>query len=245
MHIVTLSINSIVVDPEIQSRVKLDEECVQEYAEEIKVGKPFPPVTVFSDGTRYWLADGFHRLRAHELVGLHSIRAEVNTGTKRDAIFYAAGCNASHGLRRTNEDKRRAVLMLMLDEDWGKWSDNKIAKVCRVTQPFVSGIRKELRNNGYNFEMEREDLKDPDKRSMSYMLAITKRLKSKIRPEAEKDHNQIFDHSPYDLDAMDELEEKICKLENELKAISEKMKRKKSLLITYRAERSLLIGSAA
>ena len=135
--------------------------------------------------------------------------------------------------------------MLLIDKEWGNWSNNRIAKVCRVTQPFVSGIRKELRNNGYNFEMEREDLKDPDKRSMSYMLAITKRLKSKIRPEAEKDHNQIFDHSPYDLDAMDELEKKICKLENELKAISEKMKKKKSLLITYRAERRLLIGSAA
>ena len=78
----------------------------------------------------------------------------------------------------------------MLDEVWGTWSDNKIAKACGVSQPFVSTIRKELFNNGYSFQMEREkivkqeDPKVPCVGSVSYMLSISKRLKHQISPEA-------------------------------------------------------------
>lgn len=32
---------------------------------------------------------------------------EVLRGTKRDAILYSVGANSTHGLRRTNADKRR------------------------------------------------------------------------------------------------------------------------------------------
>lgn len=59
----------------------------------------------------------------------------------RDARLYAAGCNDSHGLRKTPEDKRAAVRMLLADEEWGKASDRWIGDQCHVTHPFVAEVR--------------------------------------------------------------------------------------------------------
>ena len=36
----------------------------------------------------------------------------------------------AHGLRRSNADKRRAVLTLLNNEEWAKWSAREIAKAC-------------------------------------------------------------------------------------------------------------------
>ena len=42
---------------------------------------------------------------------------------------------------RTYTDKMHAVLALLNDAEWVKWSDNEIARRCAVSQPFVSKIR--------------------------------------------------------------------------------------------------------
>ena len=44
----------------------------------------------------------------------------------------------------SNADKRKAVLTLLEDEEWSKWSDNEIAQKCEVSQPFVSKLRSSL-----------------------------------------------------------------------------------------------------
>ena len=76
----------------------------------------------------YWLADGFHRLAAVKKEGTGFIPVEIHPGTRRDAVLYSVGANATHGLPRTNADKRRAVLILLQDEEWAAWSDGMIAK---------------------------------------------------------------------------------------------------------------------
>ncbi len=152
-----IPVKAIQVDGGTQMRAGIDEKTVDEYFSEMRNGAVFPPVLVYYDGSAYWLADGFHRLKAHKLAwvtpgmpgepGGYSkpeIAAEVRAGTKRDAILYAASANASHGLRRTNADKRRAVLALLQDPEWSQWSDGEIAKRCAVSQPFVSGLRKDF-----------------------------------------------------------------------------------------------------
>jgi len=97
---------------------------VAEYAEHIE---SLPPVVVFYDGTAYWLADGFHRVAAHVKAGRESVLADVRQGHRRDAILHSVGANAAHGLRRTNADKRRAVEILLRDEEWSGWSNVVIA----------------------------------------------------------------------------------------------------------------------
>ena len=118
---------------------------VQDYADALTNGAEFPPVVVFHDGADYWLADGFHRLLAHEKAGLVDILADVRQGTKRDALLFAIGANASHGLPRTNKDKRRAVEFLLRDEKWARLGDQWAAKQAGVDRSTIWRIREELR----------------------------------------------------------------------------------------------------
>ncbi len=118
---------TMIGDSGAQMRVEMKPDVVLDYAEDMASGATFPPVVVYHDGTEYWLADGFHRVAAARKLERDTIEAEVIEGTARDAIIHGIGSNASHGLRRTQADKRRAVERLLRDEEWGTWSNRKIA----------------------------------------------------------------------------------------------------------------------
>jgi N6-adenosine-specific RNA methylase IME4 len=124
-----------------QPRAGLNDATVAEYAEAKSRGVKFPPLQTTFDGTDYWLWDGFHRDAADGLQGLIEVWCEVRAGTRRDAVLLAAGANATHGLRRTNEDKRRAVLILLDDPEWSQWSDREIARRTHVSHPLVAEMR--------------------------------------------------------------------------------------------------------
>lgn len=142
-----INIASIRVNGGTQSRAGISRETVAEYAEAMRGGAAFPPLVVFYDGDDYWLADGFHRYHAYAEAGAHDVPADVRQGSQRDAVLFSVGANAAHGLRRTNDDKRRAVMTLLNDAEWSAWSDREIARACGVSQPFVSGIRPRLTDN--------------------------------------------------------------------------------------------------
>jgi hypothetical protein len=156
MKTVRLELNKIILDPKIQPRVELDDSHIEDLKNDLMEGAVLPPVVVFYDGINYRLAEGFHRYFAHQRAGLIEIEAEIREGGERDAQLYAVGSNATHGKRRTNADKRRAVATLLKDEEWGKWSDRHIAEVCRVSQPLVSDVRKELTESGFQFPTTRK-----------------------------------------------------------------------------------------
>lgn len=139
-----INIQTIRIDGGTQGRVTLNNAAVTEYAEAIKAGATFPPVVVFFDGTDHWLADGFHRFHAVVQAGLTSIAAEVRQGTARIARLHSFGANGSHGLRRTNEDKRKVVTGMLEDAEWSQWSDREIASTCEVGRDLVGAIRKAL-----------------------------------------------------------------------------------------------------
>lgn len=134
-----VSIAELRRDGGTQPRAKLNDKTANEYAEILREGGTFPPVTVFYDGSDYWLADGFHRVRAHELVGLAEIEAEVRQGTQEDAILFSLGANATHGLPRSPDDKERAVLKAL--EKRPKWSNREIARQCVVSAPYVATVK--------------------------------------------------------------------------------------------------------
>ncbi len=127
-----------------QMRVEMKPDVVREYADAMADGAVFAPVDVYYDGSMYWLADGYHRVDAARLLERETIDAEVLDGGERDAILHGIGSNASHGLRRTQADKRRAVERLLRDEEWSKWSSRKIAKVAKVDDKTVAKVRREL-----------------------------------------------------------------------------------------------------
>ena len=152
-----LPIAAIIADPECQLRAACSSVTVQEYSEALAAGATFPPVIVFSDGDSYWLSDGFHRFEAHQSAGLAKINAEIRDGGLRDAKLFAAGANADHGLRRTQADKRSAILVLLTDPEWRSWSDKEIARRTATSDKTVAKVRRELSGEGVNAEIRVEE----------------------------------------------------------------------------------------
>ncbi len=142
-----LPVSKCRLDGGTQSRVRIDEPTINRYKDDLANGDTFDPIQVYFDGTDYWVWDGFHRVRAHAALGLAEISAVVKQGTRRDAVLASTGANPKHGLQRTTEDKRRAVMVLLEDEEWSQWSDRKIAETTRTAHPFVAGLRKLVSGN--------------------------------------------------------------------------------------------------
>lgn len=140
----TIGLSEIRVDGGTQPRTEMNEAYIGELVEAYEDGKRFPPLVVFHDGKSYWLADGFHRYWCYTQVDHLDVEAEVHKGRKRDAILYSVGANAEHGLRRSNDDKRSAVMTLLEDEEWGEWSNREIARRCAVSEALVRDVRKTL-----------------------------------------------------------------------------------------------------
>lgn len=139
-----LAISALRLDGGTQSRVSLNKAAIAEYAAALREGAKFPPVVAFYDGTSHWLADGFHRISAHLEAERTHVACEVRQGSQRDAILFSVSANASHGLRRTNADKRRAVEVLVLDPEWAQWSSREIAKAAGVDDKLVGKLRGKL-----------------------------------------------------------------------------------------------------
>ena len=137
-----LSIDSIRIDGGTQPRAELRSDVIKEYAECMRAGVNFPPVTVFYDGRDYWLADGFHRYYAWQSArpGL-AIKTDVHQGTVEDARWYSYGVNQTHGLRRTNADKERAVRLALQHPNAQTLSNRRIAEHCGVTERTIRRYR--------------------------------------------------------------------------------------------------------
>lgn len=136
-----IKIDLIRIDGGTQPRASINESLVADYAEHVS---ELPPLSVFFDGKDYWLADGFHRYHAHRRAGSKTVAINVHKGTQRDAILYSVGANATHGLRRSNEDKRNAVETLLKDAEWVKWPQSKIAETCCVSREFVNRVAADI-----------------------------------------------------------------------------------------------------
>jgi len=139
-----LNIAALVMEQRLQSRVEINESLVSDYTEALQNGAEFPPVLVYFDGINHYLTDGYHRAHAYTRAGKVSIPCEVVNGTLRDAILCAVGVNDTHGLRRTNADKRKGVSILLEDFEWSLMSNSQIAKICGVSASFVANVKDSL-----------------------------------------------------------------------------------------------------
>ena len=137
-----LALDDITVDQSVQARATmLGEDVVEEYAAAMREGEEFPALVVFQQGGTYVLADGFTRHAAAKRAALTTIECVVHEGGLRDAMLYAVGANATHGRPRSAADKRSAVLKLLADDAWRKWSNHQIGRFCRVSHQLVADVR--------------------------------------------------------------------------------------------------------
>ena len=191
MHTTELQIATIRVDGGTQSRVELDMELVNEYSKLMHSSIIFPPIDVCFDGKEYWLIDGFHRLKAAIDLGLEIIKAELYEGSQRDAQLISFGVNSSHGKRRTNADKRKAVMSMLADSEWSQWASREIAKACNVSHTFVDRLRSEtLSGNVARYEK-------PAERKVTRNGTTYKQDTAKIgRRDEQKTEYEILDAEP-------------------------------------------------
>jgi uncharacterized ParB-like nuclease family protein len=178
----SIDISTIRIDGGTQSRWQCDADVVEDYAAAIGAGAVFPPVTIYHDGSAYWLADGFHRVEAHTQAGKKKIAVDIRQGTRRDAILYSVGANDTHGLRRSNSDKRCAIGCMLDDEEWSKWSDREIARQCRVGHHLVAKVRAETAPLHLG---ERPDSRTVSRSGSTYTMDTSAIGKSQPSPEPE------------------------------------------------------------
>jgi hypothetical protein len=144
MKATPIPINLICIAGDSQCRANTDRDTVEEYAHAWRADADFPPVDLFTQGTVYFPGDGMHRILAAKRAGRAAILAYVLRGDARDAFLHGCASNQTHGLRRTNADKRHMVCRMLNDSEWVKWSDRLIAEKCGVSAQFVSNVRGEL-----------------------------------------------------------------------------------------------------
>ena len=183
-HGETLPIASIRVDGGTQPRAVLDFEAIEDYAEAMSAGVKFPPVTVFYDGDSYWLADGFHRVKAAYAAGFDSVLCDVQQGTIEEAQWYSFSANRGNGLRRTTQDKQRAVKAALVHGRGTTLSDTQLARHVGVDQKTVTNWRRQLEASQ---EIPKMATRAVTRRGKTYQQEITNIGKRKAaEPAARK-----------------------------------------------------------
>jgi transposase-like protein len=152
-----LLLSQIRCDGGTQPRASINGEVATEYGAEMVSGRSFPSILCFYDGADYWLADGYHRFGGAVVAGLQEIEADITQGTLEDAQWYSFSANQAHGLRRSNEDKQRAVKAAIMHAKSAGLSDHQIAKHVGVAVSTVGDWRKKLESTVGNLQRDGAD----------------------------------------------------------------------------------------
>ena len=125
------------LDLSLQTRSGTDAETINNYAEAMADGAQFPDVTVFTDGTHYWLADGFHRVMAAKQLGNKQISADIRKGTEDDAVVFGGTANNKQGKRPTRADVQHFLEMVWARREaifGGTPTGGNLAEKCGITR---------------------------------------------------------------------------------------------------------------
>jgi hypothetical protein len=141
-EIVEIELSKIDLKHAIQVRASLKDKVVEEYRQRMLNGDSFPPIAIFRVNDVLAMTDGGHRVEATKRAGKQTIQAVIYDGTEADAIRAAIKANSTHGLPRTNADKRNAVLMAL--KAFPGDSDCAIAELSGVSHTFIAKLRKQL-----------------------------------------------------------------------------------------------------
>ena len=144
----TVHLDAIRLDGGTQPRGGINDDYVAELVEALQAGVTLPPVDIMYDGEIYWLFDGFHRVAAHRKADFYLVPANIHQGTQADAQWRSYAANQTHGLRRSNEDKQRAIKAALRHPNGAQMPDREIARHLGVDHKTVGGWREKLQSSG-------------------------------------------------------------------------------------------------
>ena len=90
--------DEIKLDNNFYPRFKQSWVTVQDYAESMRIGAKFPPIVLGKHWGKFYLIDGFHRLKAYEQNGVKYVETEIlKIKNKQQIYIEAVKLNAIHG----------------------------------------------------------------------------------------------------------------------------------------------------
>jgi len=149
MNTILLNPDDIVLDDSLQTRVDVNHDVVADYADALSRGDKLPPVKVCLIFDKYWCVDGFHSVLALHRANMQ-VEAIVVDKVKdpKAALAYAVAANRDHGLQRTPEDKAKVVELVLKDERWSNWANERIANLIGIGHDTIRIIRNRLIKEG-------------------------------------------------------------------------------------------------
>lgn len=204
-----IALSHIVFDAGTQIRAAINDATVTDYAEQMTDGVVFPPIVLFHDGSAYYLADGFHRALAAQRNQFKDIDADVQPGTKADALWFALGANRANGQRLTAVDKEHAVAIAL--REWPGKMQREIAQQVGCHPSLVSKVYQKttssepvLRGRALLTQTKRDAVKELiaagglDSEQIAMRAKVSRSLVSGVRaelgmPHLDRSRNAIID----------------------------------------------------
>lgn len=108
-----LKISELVFDKELYPRMDIGWQTAYKYSQEMKAGSVFPPITVGLFQGKLYVVDGWHRIRAKELLKEDHIQGTVKDYENYNDMFLdSIKLNISHGQPFSPQDKVRVIYKL-------------------------------------------------------------------------------------------------------------------------------------
>jgi uncharacterized ParB-like nuclease family protein len=125
-------------------RERLNEGALKNFVWAINHSQELPPIEVIWDGQFYWVVDGHHRIEAQRRAWSDkaNVMCIVKKGTQEKAQWLSLGTNKTHGVHRTQADKKKATIFAL--KTFPNKSDRAIGDHVGVDHKTVGKWRKEL-----------------------------------------------------------------------------------------------------
>lgn len=143
-----IPIKDLALEWEHQPRTVINEDVVAQYADAMRDGAEFPPVTVFAnDDGRKILVDGFYRIHAAKAVGSSEIEAEIRNGSEQDALRFTLSANATHGLPRDRFALARAFAIAIDHKLVDAFDADGVRKLLKCSRRTADALTEGPRND--------------------------------------------------------------------------------------------------
>jgi len=124
-----LKIDELNFDDDLYPRLKVNWLTAYQYAQAMRAGATFPPILVGKYGGKMYVVDGWHRVKAYEILKEEYIEAIIkNYSSRREMLVDAINANIAHGRPLSVQEKVRLVEKLSNE----KFTVEQISQILRI-----------------------------------------------------------------------------------------------------------------